>query len=105
MLNDTTYFRASEALANTVVQSVVGVDEQIRDAYGRMFLEDPSNEQLALFKDLYESVLMSFKDEQPQPIPVAIGFQVERNDRLERIKAMTLVINAMMNLDAFVVKE
>ncbi|MFY0653936.1 MAG: DUF1553 domain-containing protein [Cyclobacteriaceae bacterium] len=91
MLNDQTYFEASKALANKLVEKEMGIDEQIQLGYEMILFKEIDERKLQLLKDLYQESYQYYEKQNESGLE-------------PKLAAMTLVANAMMNLDEFIVK-
>jgi hypothetical protein len=99
-LNDPVYLETAYHLAKFMDQSN-NVDENIREGYRKAVLADITEEKLNVLKELYNSSLSDFK-EKPNNIKEFIPFE---NDTDANIAALTVVANAIMNLDEFLTKS
>ena len=87
LLNDDLYFEAAKALAIKMNTSSKIIDEQIEFGYQQLMLKPISAEKLALLKQLYEVAYEKHQGEDPQHY------------------ALTLVANALFNLDEALVRS
>ncbi|MCK0136565.1 PSD1 and planctomycete cytochrome C domain-containing protein [Arenibacter sp. S6351L] len=99
-LNDPVYLETAYHLAKFMGQSN-GVDKSIRDGYRKAVLADITEEKLNVLKELYNSSLSDFQ-EKPKNIKEFIPFETDTDANLA---ALTVVANAIMNLDEFLTKS
>ncbi|NNE75980.1 MAG: DUF1553 domain-containing protein [Pricia sp.] len=98
-LNDPVYLEASYQLAkNTQVED--NVDQSIKSAYKRAMLAEIEPETLEALKDLYNNSLTEFT-ENKKASELFLQFEDKPTPELG---ALTLVANAIMNLDEFLTK-
>jgi hypothetical protein len=77
------------------------VDKSIRDGYRKAVLADITEEKLKALKELYNSSISDFR-EKPKNIKEFIPFETDTDANLA---ALTVVANAIMNLDEFLTKS
>lgn len=95
-LNDPVYLEASSALARRMIKSAHENPEQaIQDGYRIALCNEPDKETIEILSDLYHNANTELKGEL-----VSTGKYQE-----EKLDAMMVVANAIMNLDEFVTKE
>lgn len=95
-LNDPVYLEASSSLASRMVKSNVdNLDLAIQTGYKIALGKKPDEETTRILRDLYYNANTELKGEL-----VSSGVNQEY-----RLDAMTVVANAIMNLDEFVTKE
>ena len=87
LLNDELYFEAAKALATKMLASGSELDDQINFGYQQLMLKAISPEKLALLKQLYDAAYHQHQGENPQH------------------HALTLVANALFNLDEALVRS
>ncbi|WP_273569023.1 DUF1553 domain-containing protein [Maribacter halichondriae] len=98
-LNDPVYLEASYQLAkNTMIPK--DVDASIAVAYKRATLSEIEPTSLQTLKDLYETSLNEFSNN-PEAAELFLHFDKNPTPQLS---AMTVVTNAIMNLDEFLTK-
>ncbi len=98
-LNDPVYLEASYQLAkNTMIPE--NVDASIAAAYKRATLSEIEPTSLQTLKDLYETSLNEFSDN----LEAAELFLHFEKKPTPQLSAMTVVTNAIMNLDEFLTK-
>ncbi|MEL6843821.1 MAG: DUF1553 domain-containing protein, partial [Bacteroidota bacterium] len=94
-LNDTVYLEAAAALAEQMMAlDSPERDQRLRHGFERVLMEPPSEPQLSALRKLYEQALQD--TEQRQGIASA--------EEREKV-ALTIVANALLNMDAFVMKS
>jgi hypothetical protein len=95
-LNDPVYLEASNALAHRMIKSNHDNPEQaIAEGYRIALCNEPDKETIGILSDLYYDANTELKGEL-----VSTGKYQE-----DKLDAMTVVANAIMNLDEFVTKE
>ncbi|MBC8770368.1 PSD1 domain-containing protein [Arenibacter sp. BSSL-BM3] len=99
-LNDPVYLETAYHLAKFMGKSN-NVDTSIREGYRKAVLEDISERKLAVLKELYNTSVADFEDK-PKNIKEFIPFETDTNANLA---ALTVVANAIMNLDEFLTKS
>jgi len=99
-LNDPVYLETAYHLAKIMDQGS-NVDTSIRQGYKKAVLVDISDEKLSALKELYNISLSDFKDT-PKSIKEFIPYEPDANANLA---ALTVVANAIMNLDEFLTKS
>lgn len=99
-LNDPVYLETAYHLAKFMAQGS-NVDNSIRHGYRKAVLADISDEKLNVLKELYNTSLSDFR-EKPKNIKEFIPFETGTDANLA---ALTVVANAIMNLDEFLTKS
>jgi len=97
-LNDPAYVEAAQALARRMHASSA-VEAQLRTGYRLALARDPDAETLQALRDLYDEAAQYYASD-----PVAATAMSSRDEAPEHA-ALTVVANAILNLDAFVTKE
>ena len=105
-LNDTVYIVAARGLAERAMKESKGnVKNKIEKAYQIALLKDINEQKISVLNKLYEQ---SFKyySEKPGEAEKILGIS-DRHNKTENIEkaSLTVVANAIMNLDGFVMKE
>lgn len=101
LLNDTVYYKAARALALRMSTEST-LEAQLSKGYQLILFEKPSSQKLALLKNLY----MEAKDYLAQPKPTLTNMSNSQSAKVNNheMEALTLVANALLNLDEFIVK-
>jgi len=100
LLNDPVFVEASKNLALLMQKNARKLDEQINWAYQRIFIHDAPKDDAEALKRLYEVSLKEFK------VKPAESKAFLKEDKLQpETAALTMVANAIMNLDEFVTKQ
>ncbi len=97
-LNDTVYIAAAQALAQRMLQEHPNqVEAQIKAGYQMAMVQEIADEKLADLQLLYTEALAHF-NKNPEAVKALTGQQDKQ------LAALTVVANAIMNLDEFVTK-
>jgi len=99
-LNDPVYLEAAYHLAKFMGQSN-NVETSIQQGYKKAVLADITDEKLSILTELYNNSISDFK-EKPKNIREFIPYETDPNANLA---ALTVVANAIMNLDEFLTKS
>lgn len=99
-LNDPVYLETAYHLAKFMGQNN-NVDSSIRQGYKKAVLLDINEEKLHVLKELYNSSVSEFK-ENPKNIKEFLPYEADAD---ANIAALTVVANAIMNLDEFLTKS
>lgn len=107
LLNDPVFVEAAQALARRVTHDANRPEERIKLAFRRATLRTPSEKELKLLMDLYESRLAKYKSDRnaalqmaTQPIgPLPLEFD------LASTAALTVVCNVILNMDEVIVRR
>lgn len=105
-LNDTVYVTAARALAAKMqAESKENIDNQLKKGYELAMFKPISAQKLQILTKLYQQT-EKYYTEKPDEIAKILGDVKLRNTSQHKQKAiLTVVANAMMNLDEFVMKE
>ena len=96
-LNDPVYIEAARALAQKMIKNGEDTQSMIREGYLRALLQEVDEETLATLEELYQESV-SYYELFPEEITEMAGTE-DKN-----LAALTVVANAIMNLDEFVTK-
>lgn len=99
-LNDPVYLETAYHLAKYMKQDL-DVDSSIKQGYKKAVLMDISEEKFKVLKELYTNSVSDFKSE-PDNIKEFIPYDTNVGPELA---ALTIVANAIMNLDEFLTKS
>ncbi len=99
-LNDSSFVVASRHFATRMMESGATPEDQIKAGYKMLVVRDMPAGKLSIFRKLYGDALREYKNK-----PEAARALTARNENTAQHAAMTLVANAMMNLDEFIMKE
>jgi hypothetical protein len=104
-LNDTVYLAAARGLAYKMEKSGGTPEDKLRKGYELAVFKSPSAAKLAVIKDLYIKA-NKYYTENPTEVTAFLGERdnAEAPDQAHTA-ALTVVANAIMNLDEFVMKE
>jgi cytochrome c1 len=100
-LNDTVYIVAARGLASQMLSGNNTVDEQLKTGYKLATLREPGAAKLEILKDLYTKSVAYYK-EKPEQIAEITG---EEKSTDTQLAALTVVSNAILNLDEVITKE
>lgn len=98
-LNDPVYIEAANALAALTEQQSDSVDEQIKYAFKKALLRSPSAQELNIMKTLYQEVNLD-----PAPID-EVKLELASVNREMLKTPMSVVANAILNLDEFITRQ
>ena len=103
LLNDETFFEASNALAVQMLQADVNSEKQLMFGYAKVMGRTISDKKLLLLKELYQDARVHFKEEKKASnFPEAASEKI--GDEKIDLAALAIVANALLNLDEFIVK-
>ncbi len=113
LLNDTVYFEAAQVLAEKMQAfDSESVTQRLREGYRMVMLREPSEEKLKSLEKLYQAAIQHYQQPtKPNSIakPVSTRIkttQVEVKDHTSpEFLALTLVANALLNVDEFITKN
>ena len=99
-LNDSSFVVAARGMAKDMLNHKSQPKEQIRSGYKSILVRDISDQKLAVLEGLYEEALREYKEDKAAATKLA----AEKNATPE-LAAMTIVANALLNLDEVITKE
>jgi len=99
-LNDSSFLIAARNLATSMIGEGKTVREQINAGYKILLLRDIPASKLAVLNDLYEQAFERYRKDD-----AATKEFTASNEASPQLAAMTLVANAMLNLDEVLTKE
>jgi hypothetical protein len=99
-LNDSSFVVAARHFALRMKAGGSDVPEQIRNGYHRLLLQDIPEAKLRIFTTLYDESLAEYRREEQE----AKKLTASSNGSPE-LAAMTVVANAMLNLDEVIMRE
>ncbi|MBC7923392.1 MAG: DUF1553 domain-containing protein [Ferruginibacter sp.] len=104
-LNDTVYLTAARGLASRMQQAGSRLEDQLKRGYQLATFKAPKPPVLRVLTDLYQQADQYYR-ENPAEVPKFLvdPKSARQPDRRQRA-ALTVVANAIMNLDEFVMKE
>jgi hypothetical protein len=99
-LNDSSFIIAARSFAEKMMKEGQNSTDQIEAGYKMLLVRDIPKEKLAVLNGLYEYALERYrlKEEATKKLTA-------RDKPLPNLAAMTIVANAMMNLDEVLTKE
>ena len=101
-LNDPVYVEAAAHFGKYMFEAGSNVQAQLMAGYEKMFDQKIPDETSAIFTQLFEKSVLAFKTGNSEAEPLLQYLNQENNIELA---AMVMVANAMMNMDAFVMKN
>jgi hypothetical protein len=99
-LNDPVYMDAARALANKMMKKGKTVEERISSGYEAAVLHSISDRKLAAFTTLYADAFDQYKSDKKATQQI-----LKAENAKPELAAMTIVANAILNLDEFLTKE
>lgn len=99
-LNDPVYIEAAYHLAKSM-KTEKGVNERIQKGYEKATQSKIEKETLTVLKELYQTSLAEFNENKEAAKDL---LQFEEGDTSAELAALTVVANAIMNLDEFLTK-
>jgi hypothetical protein len=99
-LNDSSFVVAARSLAKGMMNHKTQAKEQIRAGYKTILIRDISDQKLYVLEGLYDEALKEYRQDKMAATKLA----AERNATPE-LAAMTIVANALLNLDEVITKE
>ena len=102
-LNDPAYFEAARALAEKMKKAEGSqLKGQIRLGFRRALARDPKPEELEVLTSLFEEVYTEYEDRGLEVVDAATA---ESESAEPESEALTVVANALLNLDEFITKN
>ena len=108
LMNDPQFVEAARVMAQRILQESKGdVDDQIRYAFRLAIGRDCANEELQLFKELYESELKRFQQTPKDALALLEVGEYPLNNDLPKTQtaALAMVTNTMLNHDEAYMKR
>jgi hypothetical protein len=99
-LNDSSFVEAARNFAATMMRGQTDTREQIKAGYRRLLVKDISDKKLDILMSLYQKALNEYSNDREALFKPAAA---ERHS--PEAAAMTIVANAMLNLDEVLTKE
>jgi hypothetical protein len=99
-LNDPVFVEAARAFANRMMMSDSSCDNRIRNGYRFLTFCDLPDPKLKIFRSLYDDALQTYRADS-----AAVHALTSRKNANEDLAAMTVVANALLNLDEVIMKE
>jgi len=97
-MNDPVFLEAAEALAEKMKSNGENVQQSISQGYYLALMQQPTPEALSVLENLYQEAVHSISSIKIRPV-------LSAGDQREPVDPMTVVANAIMNLDGFLMKE
>jgi hypothetical protein len=99
-LNDPVFVEAARAFAKRMVTSDARNEDRIRNGYRFLTFRAMPEEKLKVFESLYEDVLGTYSTDS-----AATHAMTGEKTSTAQLAAMTVVANALLNLDEVIMKE
>jgi hypothetical protein len=99
-LNDSSFVVAARNFAGYMLKSDDNPPEQIKAGYKRLLIHDMPQKKLDILYELYQNALKVYEQDED----AAMKFTAEKSNA-PQFAAMTVVANAMLNLDEVLTKE
>ena len=103
-LNDTVYMTAARSLASKMLASGKTPEAQLRRGYQMVLFKDIQDRQLQALLNLYRTSEKYYSQKPAERLNLLGKSDAQQPDALARA-SLTLVANALLNLDEFVMKE
>jgi len=104
-LNDTVFMTAARGLAARMMQAERKTEEQIRKGYEMALFRQPDAKTLGVLQDLYQKTENHYKTK-PKEMALFLGDpKATKKPESLQIASLTVVANAITNLDAYLMKE
>jgi len=104
LLNNETYYQAAQALAKDMIKNGNTLEEQLAYGYFKLLYRLPEKSELSILKKLYQQGTANSGQDNDLGLAV-IYKQNSKADSFQAAQAMTLEANALLNMDAFIVKK
>lgn len=99
-LNDSTFVVASREFAKKMMSEAQDPQQQIAAGYHALTIKDMPPAKMSVFEDLYQQALQRYQNDTTDAQKLTAAEQAT-----PQLAAMTVVANAMLNLDEVVMKE
>ena len=103
LLNDETFFEASNALAGQMLAADTSLEKQLAFGYQKVVGRPIEAKKLLLLKELYEDAEKHYDQEREILEFPQVALKKTGSEK-SKLAALTLVANALFNLDEFIVK-
>ncbi|MDN5213407.1 DUF1553 domain-containing protein [Fulvivirgaceae bacterium BMA12] len=97
-LNDPVYLEAARSLAGQIIQVAGGKKEKVETAYQRAMGKMPTTEKAEILIKLLDDTETYYQEHQEE------AFELAKSENLE-LASLTVMANALMNMDEFIVKN
>lgn len=104
-LNDTVYLTAARGLAYQMQQAAKIPAEQIKQGYYRALFKHPDARTLQVLLKLYQQTKQHYTQQPAELRKFLADKSLSRRPEAAQLAALTVVGNAILNLDAYVMKE
>ena len=99
-LNDSSYVVAARHLATKMIASAKTPDDQIKAGYEMLIVSEMPQAKVNIFSDLYADAFQHYTNEAE-----AASLLTAKEQPTPHLAAMTVVANAMLNMDEVIMKE
>ncbi|GEO04201.1 hypothetical protein AAE02nite_18650 [Adhaeribacter aerolatus] len=104
-LNDTVYMLAAQGLARKMQAAGSASETQIKNGYAAALFKTPTAPKLKALTKLHQQA-ETYYNQHPKELSAFLGKETAtQNSAPSQLAALTLVANAILNLDEFVMKE
>ena len=103
LLNDKTFFEASQLLAKQMFEANNQLQDQIKFGYFKVMGKTLSDEKLMQLTQFYNDALLHYKNNADNLEFPDVALQYSGKNK-PRLAALTMVANVFLNLDEFIVK-
>ena len=104
LLNNETYFEAAVHIAKKVFSEHQTLNQQLEAAYFQIMLQPASPKKLTLLQELYSDALDHFQQEK-EAVQNMLKEEKASTEEKEKIAALSITVNTLLNLDEFIVKK
>jgi hypothetical protein len=103
LLNDRTFFEASQELAKQMFEAADQLNDQIRFGYFKVMGKDIGEDKLLQLAQLYNDALLHYENDKEKNGFPEVALRYSGKNR-HKLAALALVANVFLNLDELIVK-
>ena len=105
LLNEGEYVKAARHLAQNAIESKSGTEERIRFAYETVTSKLPDETELAVLSKLVEDLRENYSKNLVLANEICKGISIEKDEDKARVASLTMLVNALYNLDVTKTRE